>query len=277
MHQVDMPEQDETEQPHTLDLIEKLVRLGVSETLSVQVSGLVPHDTIGVLLYGSRARGDWIESSDLDLIALVKRPRGSTKTANINLSCYTKTQLRSASGTIFGFHLSRDGVIVVDTENTLKTILAGFADPDSAELRRRICQLSALLITNTDDQKHYLTGLCRLARYLLRTAVYLAAITEKRPCFSIRELAERYADPSLVTILASDPAVAPKPSVAGLNDLLHRLKVFAGQPTPIPETSLEDIAVTYWDNDNLISQLAIMAMANKDTKFDYSQLPKVLL
>lgn len=272
-----MSKRSGAEQSRSLDLCGGLARLGVSEALTAQASELVPADAIGVLVYGSRARGDWVESSDLDLLVLVRSPRLSRRTAAVSLSCYTEDQLRSASGTIFGFHLARDGVIAVDTENALGAILAQFGDPDPQRLRHRIRRLAALLETGADDRELYLPGLCRLARYLLRTAVYLAAFAEGRPCFSIRELAERYEEPALTTILASDPDAVPEPSADELDALADRLRVFAGDPIPIRETSLEDIAVAYWDDDSMMSQIATLAMAGKGDEFDYSQMSRILL
>ena len=254
-----------------------LSSIGLSYSEIEQVMRMLPPDTLGLMAYGSRSRGDYLKSSDIDLLALVSHPCRAAKAKKVQLSCYTEQQLSSASGTLFGYHLSRDGVILFDTDELLSRTLKTFTSPDLIRLTDRIRALSAILEVSARDRHRYIAGLCRLGRYLLRTAIYLHALADGRPCFSIRELAQRYADPRLATLLASDPHLVPTPSIEGLDELRSRLAELVGMPTQVKYDSLEAIAVAAAGIDPMTSQLARLAMSPNDETLDYSQLAKILL
>ena len=259
------------------ELLDSLNSIGLAPSIVEQVLRMLPPDTLGLLAYGSRSRGDHIRSSDIDLLALVSHPCRAAKDGVIHLSCYTESQLISASGTLFGYHLSRDGTILFDTDEILSGTLKTFASPDKVQLTRRIRDLSIILEVDIRDRRRYISGLCRLGRYLLRTAMYLQALADGRPCFSIRELAQRYADPELTTLLASDPKLVPEASLEGLDELRVRLAKLVGLPAQTQYSSLEAITVAATGVDPITSQLARLAMSPLDETLDYSQLAKILL
>jgi hypothetical protein len=73
-------------------------------------------------------------------------------------------------------------------------------------------------------------------------------MAEGEPCFSVRQLAERFHEPRLATLLASDPEITGPPSVELLEELTTRLICIIG---PFPEHdygSLEALAVATWDS-----------------------------
>jgi hypothetical protein len=97
------------------------------------------------------------------------------------------------------------------------------------------------------------------------------------PCFSVRELATRFSDPPLITLLASDPEVTGPPSPELLDELTARLVAILG---PLPKNtygSLATLAVATWDKDRNLAALAIRAASEDEDTLDYSDLPKVLL
>jgi hypothetical protein len=120
----------------------------------------------------------------------------------------------------------------------------------------------------------------RLARYLLRTSVYALAMKDGDPCFSVRQLADRFHDPQLSTLLASDPEITDSPSIHLLDDLIGRLEKIIG-PLPVHDyQSLEALAIAHWENDRNLAALAIRASSESDSEegeINYSDLPKVLL
>ncbi len=258
-------------------VLTELGRLALDERLRSAAVDLIPSDLDGLLVYGSRARTDFTPCSDLDLLALVPNERGSRAHSGVSLSCYTPSQLRSASGTIFGMHLQRDGIVAYDSTGELGPILASFVEPDPMALFRRIRQLGAVLDASTIDRREHLAGLVRLARYLLRTATYALALSQGRPCFSVRELAERFQEPQLAQLLASDPMQQNPVSDMLLSDLKVRIERIVGQLANNPCVSLQALAVNDWDVDRDRATLAILASSKHGDTFDYTQLPKVLL
>ncbi len=162
----------------TVGLAARLSELGIEADVSSQVVALVPANSIGVLLYGSRARGDHTPESDIDVLTLVSHSAGSKSAGRVNMSYYTRAQLHSSSGTLFGMHLRRDGRVLADTDAELAAILDALGGPNPQVLIQRVHHFSTLLLVTEDEQRRYLTRLVRLGRYLLRSAIYARAIAE---------------------------------------------------------------------------------------------------
>lgn len=248
----------------------------------VEVEGVlerIGERSLGVLLYGSRARGDFLPSSDFDLLRLTTDTTIPTfKVGRASVSSYTKGQLLSADGTLFGTHLKRDGRILVDPNGYLASFLELVVPADAEELLRRVQRYSVLLDLPEPEKEAHRSGLVRLARYLLRTAVYAQAMKDGKACFSVRELATRFADEDLATLLASDPAVTGPPTLSLLEELTDRLENVVGQFPRNRYQTLQALAVALWDSDRNLAALAIRAGDEEEVdSLDYSDLPKVLL
>lgn len=81
-------------------VVDALLALGVPRAILADLPDL-PADARALLVYGSRARGDAIADSDLDLLAFVNSPRPSTNTGHVHVSYYTGEQLTSGIGTLY--------------------------------------------------------------------------------------------------------------------------------------------------------------------------------
>jgi hypothetical protein len=234
--------------------------------------------TLGLMIYGSRARGDYLSSSDFDLLRLTNSASFPTfKVGRVSVSSYSAEQLRGASRTLFGTHLVRDGRILLDPTGELTSIIRSIEAADPSVLLQKVHYYSMVLDQPSEERSAHLSGLVRLARYLLRTAIYARAMEEGNPCFSVRELAERFNDPSLATLLASDPALVDSPSEELLDELSNRLTAAVGAPPVNPYGSLSALAVGTWEADRNLAALAIRAVSEDEETLDYSDLPKVLL
>jgi hypothetical protein len=118
-----------------------LARLAVPDDLARCVP-VMPMDLSGLLIYGSRARGDAVPGSDLDLLAVVERPRPSTYSGNVSVSYYTISQIESGRGTLFGVHLKRDAKILWDETGELRVILSTMGEVDTERLFARARNMS---------------------------------------------------------------------------------------------------------------------------------------
>jgi hypothetical protein len=254
--------------------------VGVEEPEIASFENLIGTPTRGLLLYGSRARGDFLDHSDFDVLRLAPGDFRTFKVGRLSVSTYTAAQLASASGTLFGTHLLRDGRILYDPSGELTDALHRIEPAAPQMLLDTVHRYSLILDLPASERADHLPGLVRLARYLLRTAVYAKAMQQGRPCFSVRELADRFADPALTMLLASDPAVLPPPTNALLDELTARLVATAGS---LPHNSFGSLAATatgMWDVDRNLAALAVRAGSEDDAaadSLDYSDLPKVLL
>jgi len=236
-----------------------------------------PEATRGLLIYGSRARGDYLPTSDFDLLRLAQVPYPTFKVGRVSVSSYSSEQLRSATRTLFGTHLLRDAKIIFDPTGDLAQIIATLQPATPGDLLRAVHHYSIVLDQPLDEQLKHCAGLVRLARYLLRTAVYAQALKGRTPCFSVRELAQRFNDPDLATLLASDYNLTGPPTMDKLQELTERLRSIVGPPPENTFGSLAALAIAVWDSDRNLAALAIRAAAEDEETLDYSDLPKVLL
>ena len=79
-----------------------------------------------LMIYGSHARDDYIEDSDVDLISLTENNTSKKIIKNkINLSIYsiTKIQDMAISGSLFVYHLKTEGKILYDENDIFNDLL----------------------------------------------------------------------------------------------------------------------------------------------------------
>jgi hypothetical protein len=255
-------------------LLESLAKLTVPGELLKCVPAM-PIDFSGLLLYGSRARGDAVAGSDLDLLAIVEQPRPSAYSGDVSVGYYTIAQVESGRGTLFGAHLMRDAKVIWDPTGELGAALSKMGDVDTERLFSRAINMSRILGCLEMDLPKYLTGLLREARYLLRSCLYARAIAEGSPCFSVREIAQRNADPPLASLLASRQTT--EPSFEDLTECISRLETILG-PLPMnPHGSLEALVVNEWQSGGDLLSMAFMALGISGSDSDYAEVDKILL
>jgi hypothetical protein len=254
--------------------IETLHVLGVPTELLAELPDL-PVDARAILVYGSRARGDAVEGSDLDLLVLVDTPQPSASGVDVNVSFYTLEQLQTGVGTLFGAHLKRDGRILWDADGRLAAALEPLGIVDTDRLLLRAWRMSELFSSPDYDLPKYLSGLLREARYLLRSCLYAQAIASGEPCFSVRELAVRHDDPHLAELLASRQV--GKPSANELAECLSRLRQIVGQFPASQSGSLEATIVNEWNRPGDLLSMAFLALGVTGHASSYAEVEKILL
>jgi hypothetical protein len=256
------------------DVVGVLLRMGVSPNVLEDFPEL-PAEVDGLLVYGSQARGDGVPGSDLDLLGLVSAPRPSTHSGEVNVSYYTREQLSTGIGTLFGAHLKRDGKIVWDYHGHLSRALENMGEVDTSRLLGRALNMSGLFTSPERDLPKYLPGLLRQARYLLRSCLYAQAIADGDPCFSVRELGVRHGDPNLARLLASRQQAGA--TAADFEECLSRLRGIIGEFPLSKHGSLEATVVNEWGQPSGVLSMAFMALGATGKGSDYAEVEKILL
>jgi hypothetical protein len=149
------------QRPHEIDLVIERATLG----------------RVGLMLYGSHARGTATESSDIDLLELVEAPPRAYSIGRCNVTQYTPLHLATvaARGSLFVRHLAAEGQVLFDDSNKLSSIIESYSVPSSYEnLERQIEVASGVLDPQSIDFVDRVDGLGRLGLYLLRTSIYLS-------------------------------------------------------------------------------------------------------
>lgn len=231
----------------------------------------------GLLLYGSWARGDADADSDLDVLALNFRGSTPSRQGRVSLAVYAEADLQGVSGTLFGYHLVRDGMLLLDREARLSNILARIGAPNPKAVIDRIRSLTPVLDVSHEDRAKYIEGLTQVARYLLRSALYAEGLDRGEPCFSVREIADLKQDPDLVTVLSSHEAVRPKADRVVFNDLQARLSSAVGPLLPNPFGDLHGLIEGAWEFNRELSNFATLALSDGTDELPYDELPKVTL
>ena len=254
-----------------------LFSLGFDGETTHQVIGALPARAIAILLYGSRARGDIHEHSDVDLLVVAEQFARTRAIGLVNTTTYAPEQIENAAGTLFGLHLARDGVVLHEHDAWLTDLLKRFEPTDPAQVLNRVRQLAVALRSDELSRTRYVSGLVRLARYLLRTAFYAKALDPGPPCFSISGLAERFCEPELTTLLSSHESVHGAASLDVLQDLERRIEGIIGPFGTNAYVSLQALIVGEWHQNRDLANAALLSLSSSRAELPYAEIPRIIL
>jgi hypothetical protein len=221
----------------------------------------------GLMLYGSHARGDSSESSDIDLLQVSDRPRHYER-GSVSVSVYTPTQLltMSRAGSLFAMHLKLEGKIVSDDHGYLADALSHFRRRRSYRPILRAIMLHARLL-DADEAllESNAEGLARLSLYLVRTAAAAKHIVDTgRPVFGVPELSANLHIAALVDLFA-DRHIPERLNIAKVLAARRVLEELLTFRIRNPYGSLAALAVNMEPRHPLIARMALRLMAGQRT------------
>lgn len=193
-----------------------------------------------VLLFGSAARGDATQFSDLDVLLVradVESAHHSAETRDLGASCLVRSlswlRRQAAEGTLFALHLQREGRILRDPVGLLDAFQRSAVRVDFGLRLEQLRQ--SLRVLDAPDLQPRCPGVRSVARHLLRTAVFLRSAEAGSITFSHQQACTAIGAPQLLPVLDG------RSSASTVSAMRAGIRALLGSPIPAP-SRLADLA-----------------------------------
>ena len=216
----------------------------VRKELISEIFSAMRGSTNAVMLFGSVARGESDQDSDVDVLQVVDKAFPPYKTRNLSFSVYSFASLSkmATEGSLFIRHLIEEGVVLRDDERRLSRSLGRYIEPENYEkYLKDLTAAAGFLDVSADFYKKKWTGLNSLALHILRSALYVQCAEAGQPLFSMRSVAERYEDSRIER--AYTMKLDKSPDWAGFNRTKHLIETYLHCKVKNPFGSIEDLII----------------------------------
>jgi hypothetical protein len=167
--------------------------------------GAVSDAAAPLMIFGSFARGDPSEDSDIDVLVLAPRGTQPVKRGRVNVSAYDEHTLLGMAerGSLFVLHLRNEGRVLRDRRGRLEHCLNSYRAPNSYKPVRTTLRGVANLLDATEPQyTQRWKGYNEVALFVLRTLLYAHFAEAGDPVFSLRVIRQRMHREDLEVALA---------------------------------------------------------------------------
>lgn len=148
-----------------------------------------------LLLYGSVSRGDSNQYSDIDLLTVSKGQSVKKIINNVNISIYNYQKIKemAESGSLFVYHLNKEGKILLDDNEILHEILFGYfklKKDYNQEIQFAYNLINSInsYYSETMNYKYTNSKIC----WCLRTFYAGLGANQNIPIFSIKKSVEQF-------------------------------------------------------------------------------------
>lgn len=214
-----------------------------------------------LLLYGSHARSDNTESSDIDLFAISDEPnyqmivQGKT-----NIACYPEMLAyeRSQNGDLFILHICSEAKPIYDPENKLETLREKFKYKDNYKTEKtQASDLGWFLVDNWRQIKNYALINKRIA-WCVRTILIASSAEQRTPIFSSAELSLFSKKNYTKILIDSKNSQARNPEIVDhLSNFLS--EIGSKRPSNITSKKIEEYANYFLKTKNIMGTKTIYA------------------
>jgi hypothetical protein len=153
-----------------------------------EVLALIRPPFTAVFLYGSHARGDAEDTSDVDVLQITPVHTVPYAIGRFNITCYTFDQLLRLArrGGLFARHLVEEALPLADPENLLGTLKSAYvACQTYHDVRNEVCGCGPLLDVEACEFNDNAEGFNSLVSYLIRTHLYASAFDQGAQSFAM--------------------------------------------------------------------------------------------
>lgn len=223
-----------------------------------------------LFLYGSHARGDAEDTSDVDVLQVTPVHTAPYTVGRFNITCYTFDQLLRLArrGGLFARHLVEEALPLADSENLLGTLKSAYVAPQTYHgVRNEVCRCAPLLDVEESQFNENVEGLSSLVSYLVRTHLYASAFDQGARSFAMGHVLDLLGQHNAGAILSSVRQRSFSAFVAA-RELFEEL---TGVPCHRIEGSLEAFIVNASAHSDLAMILGLRLLA-RGRPFTYDAL-----
>jgi hypothetical protein len=144
-----------------------------------------------LFLYGSHARGDSQETSDIDVLQVTPTHTPPYSVERVNVTCYTFEQLLRLArrGSLFARHLIEEATPIADPKNVLGALRSAYVHPlDYHEVKREVSGCAPLLDVDEPQFNENAAGMSSLVSYMIRTYFYAIGFDHGARSFSMAHI-----------------------------------------------------------------------------------------
>lgn len=191
-----------------------------------------------LLLYGSRARGDHDDDSDVDLLAIGASHHGGRPAGAIPVYPLDHVLRRARSGDLFALHLVAEGRVVFEREPVFVKLQRAFCfRADYGPVIRQASDVGWFLVHHRDEVADEVRFNQRMA-WCAHTMIAARAANERRPLFAARALARYAGSDAVSAVIGAKRDGTVDPTVVGR--FREVLAAFGGpEPVALPSLAAE--------------------------------------
>ncbi|MGH9735305.1 MAG: nucleotidyltransferase domain-containing protein [Candidatus Acidiferrales bacterium] len=238
-----------------------------------EIPALLRPPFTAVFLYGSHARGDAEETSDVDILQVTPTHTAPYAIGRVNVTCYTSDQLLRLAhrGGLFARHLVEEALPLTDPDNILGNLKSTYAAPRSYDpVKNEVSGCAPLLVVREHEFNENAEGLSSLVSYLVRTYLYASAFDQGARSFAMGHVLEVLGQQRARTTLAA----ARQRSFSAFTAARGLFEDLTGATCHRAEESVEAFIVNAGSKNELATILGLRLLA-RGRPFTYDALQEV--